>query len=227
MSPDSREEPGLFDLPLTRPAPPPSEDEEMPAPAPARRARRPAAARPESLPLFGEDEDEAEEERLDSAAAMDSASEGMLPRPRPRPVPEVAAPPTAGLLPRLRAAVGDLAILGAVGVLAAAGAGRLGAPLGAGSLPGLLLFLLAWSFLYFVVSLAFWGQTPGMAWAGLVAHTGVAEPLSFGQTARRWAATWLTWALAGLPGLLALSGGSLADRLSGSRTYELELAGSS
>jgi len=225
MSPDSREEPGLFDLPLTRPAPPPSEDEEMPAPAPARRARRPAAARPESLPLFGEDEDEAEEERLDSAAAMDSASEGMLPRPRP--VPEVAAPPTAGLLPRLRAAVGDLAILGAVGVLAAAGAGRLGAPLGAGSLPGLLLFLLAWSFLYFVVSLAFWGQTPGMAWAGLVAHTGVAEPLSFGQTARRWAATWLTWALAGLPGLLALSGGSLADRLSGSRTYELELAGSS
>jgi len=226
MSPDWREEPGLFDLPISRPAPPPLEDdaEELAAPAPPRRPRRPAAARPESLPLFGEDDEFEEEERLASAAAMDSVAAPA--RPGPQPVPEVAAPPTAGLLPRLRSALGDLAILGAVGVLAATGAGRLGAPLGAGSLPGLLLFLLSWSFLYFVVSLAFWGQTPGMAWAGLVAHTGVAEPLSFGQTARRWAATWLTWALAGLPGLLALSGGSLADRLSGSRTYELELAGS-
>ena len=58
--------------------------------------------------------------------------------------------------------------------------------------------------------------------AGLVARTGTSEPLSFGQTAQRWVATWLTWALAGLPGLLALSGRSLADRLSGSRTYEVE-----
>ena len=90
----------------------------------------------------------------------------------------------------------------------------------------LLLFLLAWSFLYFVVSLAFWGQTPGMAWAGLIARSGASEPLSFGQTAQRWAATWLTWALVGLPGLLALSGRSLADRLSGSRTYEVELEAS-
>ena len=83
------------------------------------------------------------------------------------------------------------------------------------------IFLLAWSFLYFVVSLAFWGQTPGMAWAGLIARVGESEPLSFGQTARRWAATWLTWACAGLPGLLAFTGRSLADRMSGSRTYAL------
>ena len=89
---------------------------------------------------------------------------------------------------------------------------------------GLLLFLLAWSFLYFVIALAFWGQTPGMAWAGVIARARAEEPLSFGQTVRRWAGAWLTWALAGLPGLLALTGRSLADRLSDSRTYELPVA---
>ena len=41
-----------------------------------------------------------------------------------------------------------------------------------------------------------------------------------------WLGHWLTWLLLGLPGLLALSGRSLADRLSGSCTYELPIADS-
>lgn len=127
---------------------------------------------------------------------------------------------------RLRAACGDLAILLGVGAAAAVGATLLGAELSLASLPALLVFLLSFSFLYCVVSLAFWGQTPGMAWCGLVARSQETEPLSFGQTALRWLGHWLTWALLGLPGLLALSGRSLADRLSGSGTYEAPFSGS-
>ena len=61
-----------------------------------------------------------------------------------------------------------------------------------------------------------------MVWAGIVARGEDAEPLAFGQTARRWIGGLLTMALGGLPGLLALSGRSLADRLSGSRTLTLD-----
>jgi hypothetical protein len=211
------EEPRLFDLPLA----PASHGAEEPV---ARRSRRPSPPPPESLPLFPDDEgaalEEPESDPVDPVEPPRRARERTGPRPVPPPASEA---PTAGLAARVRAAAGDLAVLGAVGALAAAGARMLGAPIGVDRLPALALFLLAWSFLYFVVSLAFWGQTPGMAWAGLVARTGASEPLSFGQTAQRWAATWLTWALAGLPGLLALSGRSLADRLSGSRTYDVEL----
>ena len=55
-----------------------------------------------------------------------------------------------------------------------------------------------------------------------MARTDETEPLSFGQTAMRWLGHWLTWALLGLPALLARSAArSLADRISGSATYEL------
>jgi uncharacterized RDD family membrane protein YckC len=147
--------------------------------------------------------------------------------PVPRPAAEVAAlepVATAALAPRFRAGLGDLVVLGAVGAVAALGARALGGSLAARELPALVAFLLAFSFLYCVVSLAFWGQTPGMAWSGLVARTDETEPLSFGQTALRWLGHWLTWALAGAPALLAgfgTPGRSLADRLSGSATYEL------
>jgi uncharacterized RDD family membrane protein YckC len=216
MSETPHEDPFLFDLPL---APEPPDEAGVVAPAPARRARRAAGERPESLPLFADEEPgetDPSEERVEGEA-MRAAS-------RPRPVavpPPYPAPPEAALGARLRASAGDLLVLAAVATLAIAGARSLGAPVAPERLPAIGVFLLAWSFLYFVVSLAFWGQTPGMAWAGLIARTAESEPLSFGQTARRWAATWLTWACAGLPGLLALSGRSLADRMSGSRTYSL------
>jgi uncharacterized RDD family membrane protein YckC len=140
--------------------------------------------------------------------------------------PQSSGPPLAPIPTRLRATFGDLAILLSVSAAAAVGATLLGATLSLESLPAMLVFLLSFSFLYCVVSLAFWGQTPGMAWCGLVARSEETEPLSFGQTAMRWVGHWLTWALLGLPGLLALSGRSLADRLSGSSTYELSLPGS-
>jgi uncharacterized RDD family membrane protein YckC len=220
MSETPHEDPVLFDLPLA-PAPP-GEGE----PAPVRRTRRPPVERAESLPLFGEEDGETPALATRRGSETSSPGERLLlsaERPRPVPVPPPGeGPGDAPLAPRLRAAAGDLVVLAAVATLASGGASWMGAPIAAEQMPALGVFLLAWSFLYFVISLAFWGQTPGMAWAGLIARSGSAEPLSFGQTARRWIATWLTWALAGLPGLLALTGRSLVDRLSRSRTLELE-----
>ena len=84
--------------------------------------------------------------------------------------------------------------------------------------PAVALFLLSFSFLYTVVPLAFWGHTPGMAWAGLDARGRDGEPLAFDQTARRWIGGILTLLLLGLPLLLAFGGRSLSDLLSGSET---------
>lgn len=222
MSHTTPDEPNLFDLPL---APPPSEapeaDVEEPdaaeAEAPSRRSTRrrraERAAPPESLSLFDEPE------------PRPSARGGRAERPGPRPLP----PPRDGeaepddhvpIAARVRAGAGDLIVLAAVGAIAATGARAMGARIGMEQLPPLFVFLLAWSFVYTVISLAFWGQTPGMAWVGVLARSVEGEPLSFGQTALRWVGGWITWALAGLPGLLALSGASLADRLSRSRLYE-------
>ncbi len=77
---------------------------------------------------------------------------------------------------------------------------------------------LVFSFLYWVVPLAFWGHTPGMAWVGHVARSSSGEPLSFGQTLLRWLGAVFTLVLVGLPLLLALTGRSFTDRLSDSRT---------
>jgi uncharacterized RDD family membrane protein YckC len=215
MNEDPRRERDLFDLPLEPPPSPPT----------AEPASRPAAPprRGESLPLFSEEEIE---EALGGALGVEpSAAELAALGPRragPRPVP--APPPAPALAPlgrRGRAAVGDFAVLAAAGVVAAAGASRLGVAVDAAGLAPLALFVLSFSFVYFVVPLAFWGGTPGMIWSGLVARNAVTEPLSFGQSVLRWLGTWLTWTLAGLPGLLALSGRSLTDRLSGSATYDL------
>jgi uncharacterized RDD family membrane protein YckC len=84
--------------------------------------------------------------------------------------------------------------------------------------PPLALFLLAFSFVYTTVPLAFWGQTPGMALLTLIARRPGQAPLTFRQAAIRWLAGWLSVLLGGLPMLLALTGASLADRLSGSAT---------
>ncbi len=211
------DEPALFDLPLGGPPTPPEEPREE---AP-RRSNRRTAARPDSLPLFGEDELPAESPRTSERRFEPMPAEAPR-RPTPVPVPLTPTAPareTAPLGARLRAAAGDLAIFLAVSGIAAVGARLLGATVGLAALLPLGCFLLAFSFLYSVVSLAFWGQTPGMAWSGLVARTDETEPLSFGQTALRWLGSWLTWALGGLPGLLALTGRSLADRISGSATY--------
>ena len=86
--------------------------------------------------------------------------------------------------------------------------------------PALALLLLAFSFLYTVVSLAFWGQTAGMAWFRLSSQDRLQRPLSFRQAALRWIGALITLALAGLPVLSAMKGVSLSDWLSRSLTFK-------
>lgn len=82
------------------------------------------------------------------------------------------------------------------------------------------LFLLLFSFLYTVIPLAFWGRTPGMSRVHHAARAEDGEPLTFGQTVRRWLGALLTLTLAGLPLVVALGERrSPADRLSASETH--------
>lgn len=193
--------PTLFDLPLD-----PSQTSPRAAPPP-RAPRR--AAPPVELPR----------EMQDPLAFFGE-------EPAPAPVAEEAwEEPAAAASPapfarRLKAGFADLSLHAAVGTVALFGAELLGAPADLGDLPAVALFLAAFSLFYVVVPLAFWGATPGMAWAGLSCRSQDGLPLSFGQTFRHWLGSLLTLALAGLPVLLAWGGRrSLSDRLSGVETY--------
>ncbi len=84
------------------------------------------------------------------------------------------------------------------------------------------LLTAVFSYLYWVVPLAFWGQTPGMTWRHLIARNSDSEPLTFGQASRRWLGALLTVALFGAPLLLALGGRSLSDWLSASQCLTLD-----
>ncbi len=161
-----------------------------------------------------------------------------VPRPLPEPAPEppgyglydedAAAEPRslsrgpgpAPFAARLTAALADLGVHAAAAGAGWIGTVLLGARLDAADLPALAVYLLAFSFLYSVVSLAFWGRTPGMTAAGVVARGSGDAPLTFGETGLRWLAGVLTAALLGLPLLVALTGRSLADRVSGSATLQ-------
>lgn len=197
------EELPLFDLPLrespAEPRPRPSAAAKAgPAPEKARAPeRRPAAA--VSL------DDQLHLSELDEIAAAE---------------PGVAAKATIG--DRFFAGLADLLLHGLVVGLASLAVLLIGHPVGWRELPPFVVFGLLFSFLYSVFSLAFWGQTPGMAWAGHLARSVTGEPLTFGQTMLRWLGGLLTLALAGLPLLLALAGGrSLSDRISDSKTLQL------
>lgn len=121
---------------------------------------------------------------------------------------------------RLAAGGADLLIHAAVLVVAVGGCVFLGVRPELSAWPALGLFLLSFSFLYTVVPLAFWGHTPGMAWARLASQNDDGEPLTFDQTARRWLGAVLTTAFLGIP-LLLFGKRSLADRLSHSQTLAL------
>jgi uncharacterized RDD family membrane protein YckC len=136
---------------------------------------------------------------------------------RPEPEPREPGPPPS-LPQRLLAGVADLVLHMAVLAATLVGESLLGLQPEPRQWPGFAVFLICFSFLYTTVPLAFWGQTPGMAWRGLRARDAGDRPLAFGQTALRWLGGLLTVALAGLPAFLALAGGSLADRLSRSET---------
>lgn len=129
--------------------------------------------------------------------------------PSDRPAEE---PQIAPFLGRLKAGLADLvAHLGVVGLLAV-GTRLLGARL-AGAGWSVLVTVLAFSFLYTIPALLVWGRTPGGAVAGLVVQGPDGGTPTAPQAARRWIAQWVTWLLAGLPGLVRL-----ADRWSGTRT---------
>lgn len=245
-SPSPPDEPSLFDLPLQGPLVEEATEGRSAVPAetpteetarPARRGSRRASAS-ETLPLFQASSAEpgAEPEPQFQLVALQPlpAAEPAEPAAWPRlahgarlhhaaaPAPAVDLP-EAALPARFKAASADLVVLAAVAALSLVGTLRLGVAVHWTDWPAFAAFLLAFSFLYSVISLAFWGQTPGMVWAGIVARSEDTEPLAFGQTARRWIGGLVTLALAGLPGLLALGGRSLADRISGSRTLPLDV----
>lgn len=243
------EEPSLFDLsPVTPAGEPEAGDDGSSRPeaeaatgrSARERSRAPGGTPPrdvdDELPLFPDPEDEGGATIRGHApepagADRRPAAEPRLPEP-PSPEPGASEPPPLALhrptrVPqparfgaRLLAALADLGVHALAAAVVWAGAALAGARLGAADLPALAVFLLAFSFLYSVVSLAFWGQTPGMAAAGVIARGDGDQPLTFGQTGLRWLAALLTLLLAGLPLLLALTGRSLPDRLSGTRTHD-------
>src|SRR6478672_10489284 len=206
---DEPEEPMLFDLPLSTPGG--DEPEEPPMRrAPARRSAEPRDERmpepvrpsrtgpvpvPSSRTAVRNTDDEEDEEA--GGAVNEFARRGS----------------------RIAAGVADLVVHAAVGMGALFGCWGLGVRPTLAEMPAGGLFLLAFSFLYIVLPLAFWGHTPGMAWAGITSHNRDGEPLTFDQTARRWLGAVLTFLLAGLPLLLAFGGRSLTDWISGSATY--------
>ena len=123
---------------------------------------------------------------------------------------------------RLRAGLADLLMHVLMLAVAITVAYRLGVELRWSFWPPFAGLALIFSFLYWMVPVAFWGQTPGMAWVGQAARSVGDEPLTFYQAFLRWAGALITTALAGLPQLLSLkAGGSLSDRLSESKTVSL------
>ena len=194
---DIPDEPLLFDLPLEpqrgRTATPPAERKRAPRAAPPE-PRQPEPVEPLSF-------DEPDEPPVPAARAAKA-------RPGGR----------AGLGRRISAAGADLVVHASVAVGVLVGCRFMGVHPVLSDWPAVALFLLSFSFLYTVVPLAFWGHTPGMAWAGLDARSRDGEPLAFDQTARRWIGGILTLLLLGLPLLLAFGGRSLSDLLSGSET---------
>jgi hypothetical protein len=157
----------------------------------------------EPIPRAREEGDQIATEERAERGEIDASSPGSRPSPAER---------LLGGLADLTVHLGVLA----ASLLAMSSLSLLPAP---DQWPGFLVFLLCFSFLYHVVPLAFWGQTPGMAWRGLRARDAGGEPLSFGQSGLRWLGALVTVGLLGLPLLLALhGGGSLSDRASRSRT---------
>jgi len=200
------EPPSLFDLPLEVE---PGAEERM-ADVASEIKDAPEEANGEPLPLFSESV------RQTSEQASPISKE---PDPEPR-VLTSAAPSAEAASPglRLMAAIVDLSIVLALSISIWIGLIFLGVETGSSTWPGAVLFLLSFSFLYFVFPLAFWGSTTGMSLLGLVARTPQNQPLSFLQTVQRWLAALGTVATLGVPLALLLRGESLADRVSRSRT---------
>ena len=238
---DSNDEPGLFDdLPLqeksssaTSPKPPDTKPEKTPAAAP----RSPESLQQEAAALF----EAIEPPQKKTTPSVSSKSVSVeLPKPntpvQKPPVPTttkvnkpkasaaaVTRPvwkPTVALSARIRAGAIDLSLNLAVFSGVWFGLRRLGIDLGPDSVTPLGVFVLSFSFLYFVFPLAFWGRTPGMAQAEIIARSRDGRSLSFSQAALRWLGALLTLATLCIPLIFSAKSGELpSDRLSGSLTY--------
>ena len=122
-------------------------------------------------------------------------------------------------LARLTSGLLDLAVALAVALVALVGSRLLGVEPRMALLPGVLLFVVTFSFVYHVFTLLFWGRTPGMASADLVTRDPSGQSLTAWQSTLRWAGSLGTVLLAGLPMIVSwFTGWSLADLVSGSET---------
>jgi len=205
-TPDGEDqEPGLFDLPLEA-----ERGARAAAASPAADAAKPRATAPRQP-----------KERPPAPSAPRSV-------PKPAPMRQVEKEPETGtaerepfasLKSRFMAGLADLLVHAAIAVAAVAGSRLLGVRPRPADWPAVALFLLTFSFLYTVLPLAFWGQTLGMAWAGLIGRSRDGEALTFDQTARRWFGALVTTATLGIPLFVTGRGRSLSDRLSASSTF--------
>ena len=226
------EESYLFDLPLEpEPSPPAAEEADggsLEGPPAARENPGDDAAGPhgpEPLELFTEAPEEPAWETADDPPSWNEAtasevepSRGAGPS-RDRAGEDSAAPSgPPGPFDRLRAGLVDLGVIFGVVLASLLGATLMGVDVLAGAPAALGLFALVFSFLFFTLPLAFWGRTPGMALTGQVARNEGDRPLTFAQTFLRWLGAIATTLAAGLPLLIAITGASLSDRISGSRT---------
>lgn len=171
-----------------------------------------ADAEPEEWNAASEAKGEEEGSGTEDQVGLDFAPEG-APEMGPR------SPAEASLGVRFTAAALDLVVVVAVLGVALLALRILEIPLSRSSLAPLAVFLGSFSFLYAVVPLAFWGHTPGMAHQGIMSRSRSGDFLTIRQCVGRWAGWVLTIVSGGLAALMALSGVSIADLISGSRVY--------
>ena len=245
VEPPSSPEPSPESAAPPEPEPEPEPAREIPtsgrSAASRERPRLPFGPEPAAGPAAGPAV-EPEPRRAPESEPAPGSGTGSKPAPRPQPepapssgwsgaeiAPEPGFSPETGPVPpaseapplsvRYLSGLADLAIHAALAIALLFGARLLGVRADLGDWLPITLFLLVFSFFYTVLPLAFWGQTPGMAWAGVVARAGSGESLTFQQTALRWVGGIVTVGLVGLPVLLAIGGRrSLTDRLSDAET---------
>jgi hypothetical protein len=209
---ESDSEPLLFDLPLQKAEGYDAEPLLRPNPAPSRPGSRPRAdegVRQELLFKEAGSEASAQPLRRGESRTSDSDEEE-----------RVLVRHGVGMKDRLLGGIADLGIHATTLAATALAVVLMDVALKSTVWPAFAVLGVIFSFFYCVISLAFWGQTPGMAWIGHVGRSVTDEPLTFGQAILRWLGVILTLMLAGLPLLIALTGRSLADRLSDSKTIE-------
>jgi len=161
-----------------------------------------------------------------NAPALETPTQPPLPLEEPvvrQPVNEsesggnIAAAAALDSLPKRRVQGGllDLGVHALVVGLAVAGSWWLGVAPPNLTLWPLVVFGVGFSFVYHVLPLVFWGQTPGMARSGLIARSADGKPLTMGQAVLRWLGALLCAVSLGVLLLFGIQR-TISDRLSAS-----------